>query len=185
MRRITLALFALLCTAARPRSRSHPHPRPTTPLRELQYPGDVESTEEHDQARITAYATPPTVHFEVAAAPTVSRGRITLEGHLVNDDGSPHDVIIFPAAASGFALTFVPNEAVRLRPPPPGAPRMPPPVPPPPQRFVIPARSRIAMTAEIPLAGYEFAPGTRAQVEWEYLFQNPPRPSGRFEVVLP
>jgi hypothetical protein len=180
VRRVVVFSLALFCTAQRPQS----SPRPAA-LRELHFPQDVPTLEEHDSARIQAYATPSGVHFEITGPPEIAGGRITVRGQLVNDDPVPHDVIFFPAGAGGFDVHVVPSPSVTLRPPPPGAPMPPPPVPPPPQPLQIPARSRIVMSSEIFLASYSYAPGTHTQIEWEYDFQNPPRPSGRIDVVLP
>lgn len=188
MRRVvvTVLSFALAVPIAAFATRhARPTPSQAPALRTLHFPADVATTELHDMARASAFQPAPGLHFEIDGAPAVTPQSIRLQGYLVNADAVAHEVIVFPAAAGGFYVGFVPNRGVSPRPPPPGQPPMPPPVPPPPMRFEIPARTRIAFESTLDPRGYVYAPGSSADLEWRFYYWNPPQPAGQFHVVMP
>jgi hypothetical protein len=114
--------------------------------------------------------------------PFVTSDHIVARGWLVNDTDAPVLTYLLSAPHTlGPFLVMLGGPDVKLHPY--GGPQMPE-VFPAPERLTLPPHTRVPYERVVVLSRYEFPPGTKATLTWQFAFWKEPT-SGTFDIVLP
>ena len=114
--------------------------------------------------------------------PSVTSDHIVARGWLINDtDATVVTYLLSAPHTLGPLHVRLGGSEVKLRPY--SGPQMPE-VYPAPERLALPPHTRVPYERAVVLSRYEFPPGGKATVTWQFVFWNKPT-SGAFNIVLP